>query len=204
VVPYDRTFQGAYDLAPEELLFQIDRTFSYPDADESRTPWWIADWDHAREDAIVIGVEPDDAPPWIGHFPAMLLSPRGTTGVIALPDGESLAACCRGTAYRVWAADPRRWEQISAGGLEAPVVVTGHELVLFVEHTHVVAYGTQGLAWESERLVSDDLHALRVEGDALIAEGFDAPYDRILEFAVDLRSGTSDDAPSRWARRRDA
>jgi hypothetical protein len=52
---FDRTFLGSYDFLPEELLFQIGRTFWYPGASESKTPWWIDDWDHERDDAVVIG-----------------------------------------------------------------------------------------------------------------------------------------------------
>jgi hypothetical protein len=75
------------------------------------------------------------------------------------------------------------------------VVVASHELVVFAEYTHLSAYGTAGLAWESDRLVWDDLHVLRIEGDTLIAEGFDAPRNGMAKFAVDLATGASADAP---------
>jgi hypothetical protein len=54
---FDCTFLGAYDFAAEELLFQIDRMFSCPGASESKTPWSIEDWDHERDDAVVVGIE---------------------------------------------------------------------------------------------------------------------------------------------------
>jgi hypothetical protein len=192
----DKTFPGSYDFAPEELLFQIDRMFSYPGASESKTPWWIDDWDHERDDAVVIGVEPVDGRAWIGLFSAQLTSPRGATGVVALPDRESFAVLCAGAAYRVSAVSPGDWEEISVGGVEAPVVSSDPELVLFVEHTAIIAYGSDGLAWQTERLVWDDLHALRVDGSTLIAEGFDPPVGRMVTFGVDLKTGRSDDAPN--------
>jgi hypothetical protein len=187
---------GSYDFAPEELLFQIDRMFSYPGASESMTPWWIDDWDHERDDAVVIGVEPVDARAWVGLFSAQLTSPRGASGVVALPDRESFAVLCAGAVYRVSAVNPGDWEAISGGGVEAPVVSTEPELVLFVEHTTIIAYGREGLAWQTERLVWDDLHALRVDGSTLIAEGFDPPVGRMVLFGVDLNTGRSDDAPN--------
>jgi hypothetical protein len=192
----DKTFLGSYDFAPEELLFQIDRMFSYPGASESKTPWWIEDWDHERDDAVVIGVEPGDGRPWVGLFNARIPSPRGATGVVALPDRQSIAVLCAGAAYRVSAVSPGDWEEISVGGVEAPVLSIEPELVLFVEHTSIIAYGSDGLAWQTERLVWDDLHALRVDGSTLIAEGFDPPVGRTVSFGVDLNTGKSDDAPN--------
>ena len=90
---------------------------------------------------------------------------------------------------------PFAWEEISVGGVEAPVVVEDLELVLFADHTCLVAYGRDGIAWRSAQLVYDDLHALTVDGNTLVAEGFDAPHSRMAQLTVDLRTGRSDDAP---------
>lgn len=192
---FDKTFLGEYDFAPEELLHQIARTLSYPGASESKTPWWIGDWDHERDDAVVIGVEPVGGEAWIGMFARQIPSPRGASGVVALPDRETFAVLCAGTVYRVSAHRPSAWGEISVGGVEVPVVVKDLELVLFAEHTDLVAYGHDGIAWRSAQLVYDDLHALTVDGSTLVAEGFDAPHNRIVPFAVDLRTGRSADAP---------
>jgi hypothetical protein len=191
----DKTFLGSYDFIPEELRFEIDRLFSYPGASESKTPWWIEDWDHER-DAVVVGVEPADGRAWIGLFSAQIPSPRGVSGVVALPDRESFAVLCAGAAYRVSAASPGDWEEISAGGVEAPVVSSEHEIMLFVEHTSIIAFGSDGLAWQTERLVWDDLHALSLDGSTLVADGFDPPVGRTVSFGVDLKTGRSDDAPN--------
>lgn len=191
----DKTFLGSYEFAPEELLFQIGRMFSFPGASESKTPWWIEDWDHDRDDAVVVGVEPADGRAWIGLFSAQIPSPRGASVIVALPDRESFAVLCAGAAYRVSATNPTDWEEISVGGVETPIIVEDHELVLFVETTQIRAYGRDGLAWRTEPLVWDDLHAVRVERSTLIAEGFDAPLNEIVRFGVDLKTGTSEDAP---------
>jgi len=53
----------------------------------------------------------------------------------------------------------------------------------------------EGLAWRTARLVWDDLHALRIDGTTLIAQGFDAPANRMVRFDLDLETGRSDDAP---------
>jgi hypothetical protein len=84
-----------------------------------------------------------------------------------------------------------------------PVVVGALELVLFVEHTTILAYGSRGVAWRSEQLVWDDLEAVAIDGEYLQATGFDAARNEIVPLTVDLRTGRSTNAPHpRWRMRR--
>jgi hypothetical protein len=82
-----------------------------------------------------------------------------------------------------------------------PVVVGALELVLLVEHTTILAYGSAGLAWRSEQLVWDDLEAIAVDGEYLQATGFDAARNEIVALTVDLGTGRSQDAPHPRGRR---
>jgi hypothetical protein len=115
---------------------------------------------------------------------------------VALPDRRTLAVLSNGAVYRVAADDPLQWGQLSVGGVVTdPVVVEDLELVLFVEDTSIPAYGRDGPAWHTERLVWDDLQALRLEGEVLHLEGLDAPLNEIVSFSLDPRTGRSPDAP---------
>jgi hypothetical protein len=146
-------------------------------------------------DPVQLDVRPADATHWLGIFQAQLPSPRGATCVVALPDRESIAVLNHGAAYRVRVGDPTRWEELSPGGVMQPVVVGALELVLFVEHTTILAYGSHGLAWKSEQLVWDELEAVALDGEHLKATGYDAPRNEIVPFTVDLRTGRSENAP---------
>ena len=59
-----------------------------------------------------------------------------------------------------------------------PVLVITLQLVLFVDHTTILAYGPAGLAWESERLAWDDLEAVTVDGEHLHAKRLTHPETR--------------------------
>jgi hypothetical protein len=142
---------------------------------------------------VCVAVSANGADPWLGVFHSDG-SGRGTTAVIALPDRETFAVIADGDAYRVWVTEPGRWTKI-AGAVTEPVVSLELQLVAFADWTTVVAYGTQGLQWESEQLTWDDLRPLRLEGSSLLIEGFDAPKNAIVPFSVDLRTGKSEDAP---------
>ena len=211
-VRIDLTFAGEYELAVAD---KEDRSatiaYEYPAGavvdlatfvvPEPAISWQVAG--HAPSEPVPVDapdprrllIQPGGAAAWLGIFHAVLTSARNTNCAVALPDRESIAVISAGTAFRVWARDPERWEELSPGGVQQPVVVDALKLVLLVEHTTILAYGPGGLAWESERLVSDDLEAVAVNGDQLHAKGFDAPRNETVAVTVDLKTGRSLDAP---------
>ena len=155
-VRIDLTFVGDYELAvpdssdlSEMLAYQYppgavvdlatiavaERTISYQVAGMASTdPVPIA-----SPDPVQVEVRAGAANRWLGVFDAQLTSPRGVNCAVALPDRESIAVVSHGAAYRVWAADPRRWDEVSIGGVMTPAVVTAPELVLLVEHTTILS-----------------------------------------------------------------
>ena len=182
----DRTFLGDYDFAPCEL----------PRGHSSRVFWYPGASSLGGRDGVVLVIDPASGDPWIGIFASSLLaSPRGATCAVALPDRATLGVLSQGAAYRVAAHDCLDWEEISVGGTARPVVIEPLELVLFVEHTIITAYGRAGLEWTSERLVWDELEVAEVDGCTLHAKGFDAQQNRIVSFTLDLGTGESENAP---------
>jgi hypothetical protein len=211
-VRIDSTFAGDYELGvPDGGDRSQELAYEYPpgtvidvatlERPETATIIWsvggsvVESEPMAWPDPVQLDVRPADATRWLGIFQARLLSPRGVTCAVALPDRESIAVLNHGAAYRVWVGDPARWEDLSAGGVMEPVVVGALELVLFVEHTTILAYGSRGLAWKSHQLVWDDLEAVAVDGEYLQATGFDAPRGEIVPLTIDLRTGRSKNAP---------
>jgi hypothetical protein len=183
VVRCDKTFSGDFDFAPRELSGSAPtRTFWYPGA--SRT---------GGRDGVVLGVEPAMSEPWIGMFADGSLT-DARWWAVALPDRASLAVVCGGAAYRVCAEDPEDWNEISSVVVRDPVVLPALNLVLFVDFTGITAYGPDGRAWDTGGLVYDDLEIERVVGHVLHAAG-SAPPGTTRRFSLDLRDGTSQDAP---------
>lgn len=105
----DPSQELAYEYPPGKLIdvAKLERP-------EMAIAWSIGDTVVESEpmvwpDAVQLYVRPADAAHWSGIFQARLLSPRGASCAVALPDRESIAVLSHGAAYRVWASDPVRW-----------------------------------------------------------------------------------------------
>ena len=63
------------------------------------------------------------------------------------------------------------------------------DLLLFVGHVSILAWGAEGEAWESPRLSWEGLTSLQIEGGVLRGLGWDMRTDKDLPFALDLETG---------------
>jgi hypothetical protein len=182
----DCTFGGAYEFAAAE----------WPGGSQNRMFWYPGASTVGGRDGVILSITPAEAPSWLGVFEAQQGSSSGVNGAVALPDRKTLGVLSNGAVYLVAADDPLRWDVPLGGGVMSdPIIVHDLELVLFVEHTRVSAYGRNGPMWHTERLVWDDLQFLRLDGDELQLKGFDAPRNEIVSFSLDLLTGRSPDAP---------
>ncbi len=76
------------------------------------------------------------------------------------------------------------------------------DLLLFVGHYSILAWGRDGKAWESRNLSDEGVTITGVEGGTLRGTGWVLKTDSEKPFALDLRSGTRlPVARSGWAER---
>ena len=64
-------------------------------------------------------------------------------------------------------------------------------LLLFVGHYSILAWGSDGQAWQSEKLSSEGLTLEEVGGPVLHGMGWDLMTDKEISFALDLKTGRS-------------
>ena len=62
-------------------------------------------------------------------------------------------------------------------------------LLLFAGFTSIVAVGSLGIAWTTERLTWEGLTISAIDGDKLLGHGWDALADKEVPFEVDLKTG---------------
>lgn len=177
----DKTFVGDFDFAPREL----------PSGPPKRMFWYPSASRAGGRDGVLLGVKPSGA----DNVRRRCLLRDVAAYAVALSDRGSIAVVCGGTGYRVSAQNPSDWGEVSRDVVVyEPTVVLALGLVLFVGFTGITAWGPRGQAWDTGALVHDDLEVLNVAGHVLTVTG-SSPPGTTLEFSVDLRTGTSQNAP---------
>ncbi len=143
--------------------------------------------------ALELLVSPASQPQFLATCALGFADPTLPTGVWSCPHPDHLCAVAGGYAYLVPTAAPN--PQLNSTHLPLrpvtavlPAVAAG--LLLFAGFHGIVAWGTEGIAWQSARLSWEGLTDLRVDGLHLHGQGWDMLSDRDLPFTLDLQTGT--------------
>lgn len=176
----DATFTRAYDYAilherPETPAL----TYFYPGA---RT-------DGGRDGILVRFVAPRIAP-WIGVF-AFGTTPGGTSGVYAHPDANTVCVVSGGDGYIVRADDPTQWAEIFENPIFDVVSIPNQGILVFATYSELVAYGADGLVWQTERLALDELHITGVHDGYIYARTNRIDSDDV-PVKIDAKTGKAD------------
>jgi hypothetical protein len=115
--------------------------------------------------------------------------PAIPSGVWACPNPREMCAVAGGYAYVIDTDAPERATHIGLKPVTQVLEMGSHRLLVFVGFHSMVAWGVDGLAWETARLSWEGIRVDGVEGDALRGFGWDMSADADVEFAVDLRTG---------------
>jgi hypothetical protein len=67
--------------------------------------------------------------------------------------------------------------------------VPAQELLLFLGHHSIIAWGKNGQIWESPKLSDEGLSVSGIEGETLHGLGWQMMTDKETPFALDLRTG---------------
>jgi len=113
------------------------------------------------------------------------------SGVWSCPNPAELCAVAGGYAYLIDTRQPEQCTHLALRPVVEVRAVASHALLLFVGFHSIVAWGADGLVWESPRLSSEGITLGVIDGDTLRGTGWELRTDKEVEFAVDLRSGTA-------------
>jgi hypothetical protein len=99
---------------------------------------------------------------------------------------ELLATCALGFQNT---AAPEQFTMLSYRPVLEIRPVPEMNLLIFVGHHSILAWGAEGLAWQSDRLSSEGVTIVSINGPTLHGRGWDMLTDKETEFALDLRTG---------------
>ncbi|MGP8259708.1 MAG: hypothetical protein ACLQM6_07125 [Acidobacteriaceae bacterium] len=120
--------------------------------------------------------------------------PKMPTGLFSCPNPRELCAVAGGYAYVIDTESPERSTHIPLKPVVEVLPFDAHGLLLFVGFHAIVAWGADGLAWQSARLSWEGIRVTGLRADtngtaALHGFGWNITTDREVEFRVNLRTG---------------
>lgn len=147
-----------------------------------------------EEDALARGalqlmVRPASGGTFLATCALGFTDPAMPTSVLACPNPREMCAVAGGYAYVIDTEQPERCAHIALKPVVEVRSSVTHGLLLFVGFHSMVAWGREGIAWESARLSWEGLRVTSIDGDVLHGIGWNLMTDQEVAFALDLLTG---------------
>jgi len=139
--------------------------------------------------ALLLMVRPAAGGDFLATCARGFADPRMPTGVFGCPKAQEMCAVAGGYGYVADTRAPESCVQIPLRPVIEVRELVDQDLVVFVGFHSVVAWGREGLAWESARLSWEGIRVKEVSGGELRGFGWNLQTDREVEFALDLQTG---------------
>jgi hypothetical protein len=139
--------------------------------------------------ALEVLVQPEGAEPFLATCALGFRDPAAPTGLWSAPKPEEICAVAGGYAYLIDTAAPEQFTMISYRPVLQVLPAVEADLLLFVSHYSILAWGREGQAWESEKLSDEGVTITGVEGGILRGKGWEMQTDKEAPFALHLRTG---------------
>jgi hypothetical protein len=110
-------------------------------------------------------------------------------GIWSCPNPREICAVSGGYAYLIDTTAPERFTMLPYRPVLEVRPVPTMSLLLFVGHHAILAWGADGLAWESEKLSSEGITIISIESATLRGRGWDMLADKETDFSMDLQTG---------------
>lgn len=172
------------EILPQRPLILPPRQFTYPREAEE-----------VERGALEVMIRPEAHPPFLATFALGFADPAAPTGVWSCPCPEDLCAVAGGYAYIVDTRDPLRCTHLPLRPVLEIHPLSAQSLLLFAGSRSLLAWGKDGLAWQTECLSSEGLRIVAIGERELRGFGWDLITDREVPFVIDLGTGEKKRAP---------
>jgi hypothetical protein len=168
------------EILPSRPLILPGRQFVYPREAEE-----------VERGALEVLVRPSapDLRPFLATCALGFRDPGVPTGIWSAPDPDDICAVSGGYAYLIDTAAPERFTMLPYRPVLEIRPLSAEGLLLFVSHHAILAWASNGQAWQSPRLSSEGVTITAVEGSVLRGLGWDLMTGQETAFALDLRTG---------------
>jgi hypothetical protein len=147
-----------------------------------------------EEDALTRGalqlmVHPASGGTFLATCALGFTDPAMPTSVFACPNAVQMCAVAGGYAYVIDTEHPERSTHIALKPVVEVRTLIAQGLLLFVGFHSMLAWGGDGLVWESARLSWEGVRIVSIDGDVLHGMGWNLLTDREVAFSIDLLTG---------------
>lgn len=144
--------------------------------------------------ALLLLVHPAAGGTFLATCALGFTDPKMPTGIFACPNPRELCAVAGGYAYLIDTTSPERSTHIPLKPVTEVLTLADHGLLIFIGFHAIVAWGREGLAWQTARLSSEGIRITGVQTHpnrtaALHGFGWNLITDKEVEFSIDLRTG---------------
>lgn len=139
--------------------------------------------------ALELLIKPAEGGAFLATCALGFADPKAPSGVWSCPDPGWLCAISGGYAYLIDTRQPQRWSMVPYRPVLHVLALPEQALLLFAGHHSIMAWGTNGQTWQSERLSWEGIEITEIAGDTLRGLGWDLLTDKNVPFAIDLKTG---------------
>lgn len=139
--------------------------------------------------ALEVLVRPREAVPFLATCALGFRDPVAPTGLWSTPHHEWLCAVSGGYAYLIDTAAPEQFTMVPYRPVLDIRAAIAENLLLFVSHRRILAWGRDGQAWETENLSDEGVTITGLEPGILRGLGWRMLTNKEAPFQVDLRTG---------------
>ena len=169
------------EVLPTRPMILPPRHFVYPrDAEE------------VERGALEVLIRPDaaGASPFLATCALGFRDPAVPTGIWSTPNPAEICAIAGGYAYIIDTTAPDRFTMIPYRPVLEVRPLPAEELLLFVGHHAILAWGARGEAWRSSKLSDEGLTITGVQDGVLQGMGWNLMTDKETPFMLDTKTGS--------------
>jgi hypothetical protein len=131
----------------------------------------------------------DGAQPFLATCALGFRDPIVPTGIWSTPNRKEICAVSGGYTYLIDTSAPERFTMIPYRPVLQVIPAVDSALLLFVGSRTILAWGNDGLAWESAKLSDEGLTIRGIEDLVLHGTGWNMMTDKEGPFSLELRTG---------------
>ena len=188
------SFDGSFphhwtaEVLPNRPMILPSRHYVYPAIAEE-----------VEKGAMEVLIQPGDASdgralpqPFLATCALGFHDPATPSGLWSVPNPTWICAVSGGYAYLIDVYDPVRFKMLQYRPVLQVLPVVEQDLLLFIGHHAILAWGRDGEAWQSERLSWEGIALDPIdlaERTVLRGTGWDMMTDKDVPFRLDLKTG---------------